>query len=262
MQIRAISRCVLAMVIGMNASLQAAEPARSKLADKPAVVGQLEKQGLEIVGEFDAPGGLRGFAAVTGQQPIAVYVTPDGKHAVVGTLIDADGKNASAPALQRMVVEPMSKRIWTQLEKSSWVADGQANATRVVYAFMDPNCPYCHRFWEAARRWVQSGKVQLRHILVGVIREDSANKAAAILSADSPSKAFALHEQRNAEGGIQGLAVIPPDARARLEANEQLMTELGVQGTPGVLFLDEDGMLQTVSGMPAPEDMKTVLGPL
>src|SRR5690606_748989 len=229
--------------------------------DRPAVIVNLEKQGLEIFGEFAAPAGLRGFAAAADRHPLAVYLTPDGKHALVGTLLDEEGKDVSASVLERMVVEPMSKRTWAQLERASWVADGRADAPRVVYAFMDPNCPYCNRFYRATRRWVQSGKVQLRHILVGVIREDSANKAAAIMTARSPIEAFALNEQRFDDGGIKGLATIPQDVRNRLDANERLMRELVLRGTPGIVFLDERGIVQTLSGMPAPEDMEIVLGP-
>lgn len=258
MHIRAVQLCVLTVISGVITVAEAAEPTRS---DPPAIISNLEKQGLEILGEFAAPGGLRGFAAAAGTHPVAVYLTPDGKHVVVGTLIDAEGKDVSSPVLQRMVVEPMSKRTWAQLERTSWVADGKAEAPRVVYAFMDPNCPYCNRFWKAARRWVQAGKVQLRHILVGVIREDSANKAAAIMTAASPTEAFTLNEQRYDQGGIQGLTTIPPDVRTQLDANERLMIELGFQGTPGIVFRDETGMIQTRSGMPAPEEMEVVLGP-
>jgi thiol:disulfide interchange protein DsbG len=261
MPIRTHLAIALALAPTVGAYGQAAEPTRRTVTDKPAVIKAIEQRGFQILGEFAAPGGLRGFAGATGEQPMAVYVTPDGEHAVVGTLVNAKGEDAGASALQRLVVEPMSKRIWAQLEKSHWVADGSAAAPRVVYAFSDANCPYCHRFWQAARRWVQSGKVQLRHILVGVIREDSANKAAAILTAASPSEAFTLNEQRHAQGGIQGIAVVPEEIRARLDANERLMLELGFQGTPGILFRDEAGLVQTRSGMPAPEDMEAVLGP-
>ncbi len=260
MKIRADLIASLALMLGATAITGAAEPAAPARTAKPSVLTELQKQGLEILGEFDAPGGLRGFAGAAGQQPGAVYLTPDGKHAVVGTLLDAKGNDVSAPVLQRMVVEPLSKRTWSQLEKSAWVADGRADAPRIVYAFMDPNCPYCHRFWKAARRWVDTGKVQLRHILVGVIREDSAHKAAVILSAASPSEAFTLNEQRQAQGGIAALAVIPEALRARLDANERLMMDLGVHGTPGVAYRDEAGLVQVVSG-PPPEDMNKILGP-
>src|SRR3546814_6609762 len=50
--------------------------------ERPAVIEAIEAQGFEVLGEFDAPSGLRGFAGVAGQQPVAVYATNDGEHAV------------------------------------------------------------------------------------------------------------------------------------------------------------------------------------
>lgn len=251
---------MLALAVTQGVSVKAAAPTERTKGDRPAVIKNLEQQGFEVFGEFDAPGGLRGFAGASGDGPVALYVTPDGQHAVVGALVNSKGEDMSAAVLERLVARPMSQRTWEQLERSHWVVDGDPKAARVVYVFTDPNCPYCHRFWEASRRWVQSGKVQVRHILVGVIRPDSANKAAAILTAKSPSEALTRNEQRQAEGGIEGVAKIPAEAQAKLDANERLMRDLGFQGTPGILFRDETGLLHSRSGMPAPEDMRTVLG--
>lgn len=253
---------LLALAIaGAAGCSQAEEPPAHPHKARPAVIKGIESQGLEVYGEFDAPGGLRGFAGMAGQRPMAVYVTPDGEHAVVGMLVDSKGQDVGQAHLQRLVAGPMSKRVWTQLEKSHWVADGRDDAPRVVYTFSDPNCPFCNRFWQAARPWVESGKVQLRHILVGVIREDSANKAAAILTALSPSDALASNERAYAKGGITGAPTVPTHVRTRLDANERLMLELGFQGTPGILFRDADGIVQRRSGMPAADDLPVVLGP-
>ncbi|CAM5602480.1 hypothetical protein SSTU70S_03334 [Stutzerimonas stutzeri] len=49
-------------------------------------------------------------------------------------------------------------------------------------------------FWKQARPWVESGKVQLRHIMVGMLRADSAGKSAALLSASKPEAALNEHE--------------------------------------------------------------------
>jgi thiol:disulfide interchange protein DsbG len=249
------------LVLAYCAGAQAAAPA-TPVADstQPEVIRNLQKQGLQIMGEFKAPGGLRGFAGATGNRPIAVYVTPDGEHAIVGTLVNSEGEDVSGADLDRLVTQPLSQRIWSRLERSHWVADGNPKARRVVYVFTDPNCPYSHRFWDASRRWVQSGKVQLRHILVGVIRADSANKAAAILTAKSPPEALTLNEQRQAQGGIEGVKTVAADVQHKLDANAQLMDALGFQGTPGIMFRDETGAVQSRSGMPEPEDMRTVLG--
>lgn len=248
-----------AVLVTTTACTEAQQSPRNA-AETPPVIQTLERQGLEVFGEFDAPGELRGYAGLGGQQPLAVYVTPDGEHAVVGTLINAQGENVSAEAIRRLVERPMTERTWKQLEQSDWVPDGDSNSPRTVYVFTDPNCPYCHRFWEASRPWVESGKVQLRHILVGVIKADSANKAAAILSADSPEAALTLNEQRFDEGGIRGVPVTQT-LEATLDANERLMDKLGFRGTPGILFRDEDGLLQRRAGLPSPSDLPVVLGP-
>ncbi len=245
-----------------SAPKAAAKPASSAAANRPAVLQGIEKQGFEVIGEFDAPGGLRGFAGVVGgQQPAAAYVTADGKNVMVGTLFNEKGEDVGAAPLDKLVAKPMSDRIWKRLDGSAWVRDGRADAPRVVYTFSDANCPYCHRFWEAARPWVDSGKVQLRHVMVGVIREDSPAKAAAILGAPNPSAVFLQNEHDFSKGGIKPAATITPALANKLDANQVLMVELGFQGTPGILFQDAQGMVQRVSGMPQGEDMEKVMGP-
>lgn len=240
----------------------AAAPASTQATGKkPAVIAAIEAQGFEVLGEFDAPSGLRGYAGVAGQQPVAVYATADGQHAVVGTLINAKGEDVGAQALQRLVSGPASARTWAQLEASQWIADGSADAPRVVYTFSDPNCPFCNKFWSAARPWVDAGKVQIRHIMVGVIRADSANKVAAILGASSPEEALHRNESGYATGGIKGASTVPASVRATLDANEKLMVALGFQGTPGILFRDDKGVVQRRSGLPAQDDLGNVLGP-
>lgn len=250
---------VLALALAGATACSAEPPAASKLP-RPAVIDAIQAQGLEVFDEFETPGGLRGFAGLAGQRPMAAYVTPDGQHAVVGVLLDAQGNDVGQAHLQRLVAEPVTKRIWAQLEKSHWVGDGRDDAPRIVYTFGDPNCPFCNRFWQAARPWVESGKVQLRHILVGVIRDDSANKAAAILTAASPADALAHNERSYAAGGIAGSVTVPARVRTQLEENERLMLELGFQGTPGILFRDADGLIQRRAGMPSAADLPTVLG--
>ena len=154
----------------------------------PKAIEQLQAKGAEIKGTFDAPNGLKGYAAAYQNNGIALYLTPDGKHVLVGSLFDEQGKDLSAEPLEKLVYAPMSKAIWAKMEKSAWIADGRDDAPRKVYLFSDPNCPYCNMFWEQARPWVESGKVQLRHIMVGIIREDSPGKSAALLAARTRPK--------------------------------------------------------------------------
>lgn len=93
----------------------------------------------------------------------------------MGDLFDANNKNLTEEAINTHVKGAVLDQIWKSLEQSAWIQDGK-DAPKTIYVFTDVNCPYCHAFWQKARPWVDSGKVQLRHIMVGVIRENSKHK--------------------------------------------------------------------------------------
>lgn len=229
-------------------------------ADQLPVVKALEVQGLTVMEEFKVGGGLRAFAAVAGDRPIAVYVTTDG-NAILGTRLDSKGEPLDQEALEKLAAKPIADKAWAQLEAAKWVRDGKADAPRVIYTFSDANCPYCHRFWEAARPWVDSGKVQIRHILVGIIKEDSPAKAAAILEARDPGAALQQNEKNFDRGGITPAKSVSPSARKTLDDNQMLMMTLGFRGTPGILIRDSNGALKKYNGMPQQAALAEVLGP-
>ena len=44
----------------------------------PAAVRQIEAKGAKVVGSFDAPNGMKGYAAQFRNQGVAIYLTADG----------------------------------------------------------------------------------------------------------------------------------------------------------------------------------------
>ena len=242
----------------------------------PAALQALEKQGLTIVGTFPSPGGLTAYAAYTGQTPVALYMTPDGKHVIAGTLFDAEGKNLTSGALEKLVGKAMADAVWTQLEKSHWIADGRDGAPRTVYVFTDPNCPYCNKLWSDARPWVDAGKVQLRHVMVGILTPTSAGKAAALLNDKNPAAALDAYERAHVasnekslasgrpkplgDDGVKPLSIVPPALQARLDANAKLMASYGLQATPAVVWRDAKGSVQMRQGLPEGE-LTAIFGP-
>ena len=229
--------------------------------DWPAPIKALEKQGVEVIGTFDAPGGLTGYAGIVEQQPIAVYLTADEKYAIVGPMIDGKGANLSQQPLEKLVSKPMTDRVWKDLEKSTWIGDGKKNAPRIVYTFTDPNCPYCNKFWNDARPWVTSGKVQLRHVMVAILGPTSPGKAAAILAAKDPQAALTQHEINHAQGGVKPLSQMPEKIRTQLDANQKLMQQLGAAATPTIFYKDASGKLQKMQGAPSGEMLGKIMGP-
>lgn len=223
----------------------------------PAPIAATTELGVEIVGRFDAPAGLQGFAGKHNGQGLALYLTADKQHVLIGTLLDAEGKDLSRAHLDELVYQPMARATWAQLEASPWIADGSEDAERVIYTFTDPNCPYCSMFWEQARPWVESGQVQLRHILVGILRADSAGKSATILAADDPAAALHAHETGD---GVEAMDEIPESIDRQLQANRALMMQLGAQATPAIFYRDDQGRLQHQQGAPRPERLREMMG--
>ena len=226
----------------------------------PAPLAALEDRGATIGESFDAPGGLTGYTVSFQGQTLAAYVTDDGQHVVVGTLLDADGTNLSQPVIEAAENAARSEAEWEQLADAGWIPDGPDTADRVVYAFTDPNCPFCHRFYETTRDWVDAGAVQIRHVMVGVLREDSLAKAATLLAAEDSTAALAEHEANFDNGGVRPADRLPAGAQRTVQENNRLMRELGIRGTPSVFYRAEDGSIRLARGLPRGDALNAVMG--
>jgi len=229
--------------------------------DYPPVIQSLEQQGVKVLESFEAPGGMTGYVGEMQGRSLAFYLTPDGNHVIVGTLLDEEGNNLSAASIQELIEGPKFAEAWPQLEDSHWVQDGSSDADTVVYTFTDPNCPYCYRFRQQAEPWIEAGKVQLRHILVGILKEDSLTKAATILGSENPEAALHDHQASYQQGGIEVDRKLVSAAHMDVKANNRLMQELGLRATPSTLYKDDDGNVVMVQGLPNPQALKRMMGP-
>jgi len=228
----------------------------------PPAIQAIEARGAKVVGSFDAPGGLKGYAARYNGQGIGLYLTPDGEHVLVGSLLDASGADLTQAALEKLVYEPLGNEMWQRLQSSTWIADGSADAPRIVYMFSDPNCPFCNLFWKQARPWIDAGDVQLRHVMVGMLRPDSAGKSAALLAADDREAALNKHEAAGKASTLEPVERIPAKVQEQLEANLALMGEMGASATPAIYYQDDAGRLQQHQGAPRPDALKQIMGKL
>lgn len=250
----------IAFTCTVSLALLASSPLLAAEKTLPAPIEALQKQGFELKGEFKAPGSLPGYVMQYQGQGTTVFLTPDKQHAIMGNLVDASGKNLSDEQVEKMVYAPMAKEMWQKLEKHHWIAAGKADAPRIVYAFADPYCPYCTQFWQEAQPWLTSGKVQLRVLMVGMLRPDSAEKAAAIMMSDDPSKTLAEYENSQGKMALKKPTAITPQISEALKNNLSLMDELGGNATPSIYYLNNEGRLQQHQGMPDAETLKVIMG--
>ncbi len=226
----------------------------------PAPVKAIEKQGITIIKSFDAPGGMKGYLGKYQEMGVTIYVTPDGKHAISGYMYDDAGTNLSEKLFNQELYGPAGRELWKRMEKAEWILDGQKTAPRVVYVFADPYCPYCKQFWQQARPWVESGKVQIRTLMVGVIKPESPAAAAAILSAKDPAKSWHEYEQSNGKMTLALPKTIPPAIMRSLNLNQKIMDDLGANATPAIYYMNDESVLQQAVGLPDAEKLKTIMG--
>lgn len=249
-----------AMVVGIYLLVAGPGTSDTTTTGLPKPVVALVDHGLDIVGTLEAPSGLTGYAATFHGRPMAVYLTEDGQHAILGTLIDAQGNDLTTEPLKRVVSGPKANKAWAQLEASHWVRDGSKSADTIIYEFTDPNCPFCHKFWQMTRPWVDAGKIQIRHVLVGILKPDSAAKAATILADADPEAAFTRSERNYDQGGIQVASDIPASALEKVSSNNDLMESLGYFATPTILYKKNNGEVGVKQGLPQGGEIKEILG--
>lgn len=226
----------------------------------PAVLDALVAQGVKVIDKEAAPGGLTAYLGTLQGQPLALYVTADEKHVLVGQMFDGAGQDLTRQLLETKVMDVVNKAAWQQLENSHWVRDGNKDAPVVLYTFTDPNCPYCHRFRQAALPWIKAGKVQLRHVVVGILAKDSPAKASTILGSSNQEVALINNYNGYNKGGIKVNSKAEQKGRAAMLANNALMRSLGLTGTPSTYYHDADGNIQVKQGLPGAAAMPIMMG--
>lgn len=228
--------------------------------DYPAPIQALTSKGITIKAALKAPAGITGYVGEYHGRPMPIYLLPDGKHVVIGTLFDAAGNDLTQAPLQAATTPALDASTWAELGKASWIAEGATKPKRIVYVITDTECPYCHKLWLATQPLLAGGDVQVRHIVVAVISPKSLGRAAAIFDAKNPQVAMHRHEANFGHSPIQPESTVTPATGKRIEANNALMQKLGVSGTPATFYKDAEGKIRQVDGMMPAEQIKAVFG--
>lgn len=210
---------------------------------------QIEKEGFVFVKQIPAPTGMTGWVGHQDQYSNTVFISNDQKYYIKGEMYDAQGNNLSNALIEQHMKKAVLDDVWKTLESSTWIQDGQKNAPRIIYVFSDPNCPYCYKFWQAARPWVKEGKVQLRHIQVGVIRDESRAQAAALLMSKNPEAEFLELNSNKGKKSLKKVEKIPADIAKKIDFNQSLMGKYGFFSTPSMVWKDSKGEFKSAQGM-------------
>lgn len=230
----------------------------------PAVLAANLPKGVAAVRSFTAVDGLTGWV-LKGPKgpPEIVYTTADGKYLLAGRILDVRRQDLSAAYSQAMIPKIDLAPFWPKVERSAYVIEGAQRPKAIVYAFMDPNCIYCHLMWKAVQPYESKG-LQIRWIPVAILKQDSGGKAAALLEATNPTGAMhdlqTKYQESSESGGLKPIRPTPT-VDAKIRSNGDLMQAMGFYGTPAMIYQDTaTGEVVANVGMPRISTIAKILG--
>ena len=151
----------------------------------------------------------------------------------------------SAASRQKFEFQSPSERLYYDIENSNWVALGNQGAP-ILYSFIDPQCPHCHKFIEDIRSdYIEKGRVQVRIIPVG-FREETRAQSAFLIAAPNPQERWFEHMDGD-EGALPAKTELNQQG---VQRNLAVMQSWKLNVTPMIVYRGKDGSVKIVRGKP------------
>lgn len=230
----------------------------------PGIAALQDRLGFTVIKSFETPAqGVTGYVIEGGDGKTGI-VYGMGEYVLSGSLLDAEGNDLTRQYAASQLPKPDYATVARALEQDPHLVSEGAEDAPEIYVFADPNCIFCHKFWQQTRDWVADGKVRLHWVMVGFLKPSSAGYSAAIMNADDRAGALGIVKESLGQSGkssdIAQLDPIPADLKAALQKHSQWMAELDFSGTPGLLFQDSSGQWRGQTGVPPQDALAKALG--
>ena len=199
---------------------------------------------LKLVSTFAGPDGLTGIIAepVHGGQKTIVWGVkgPQGEYLIPGPVMSGAGQNLTVLAAQShgLMPKPMpAEEVAAKALEAPGFILGKKGP--VVAVFMDPNCIFCHKFYEEIMPDVLSGKIRLKVIPVAFLKPSSMPKDVTVLDGVDPAVVWANNEamfnDKTEEGGTKPSPILLPKVRQEILENTRLLVRTGEMSTPTIV---------------------------
>ncbi|MBN2680663.1 thioredoxin fold domain-containing protein [Acidithiobacillus montserratensis] len=155
--------------------------------------------------------------------------------------------------------------LWNQIlaKHISYIQEGHQGP--IIYDFQDPNCPYCHVMYEHEAPLIKAGKLTVRYVPVAFLTPQSPAEAASWLQSAHPLATLEHFETivgpALRSGNYHSLPKVAPNAKTTQELNRNLamMSALGFEGTPAILYRVKNGQLGRIPGMISQQQLSRLL---
>ena len=209
------------VALAQNASKPGA-PAAGSVEAQVAAKFTEKSGGAKADQVFKGPGGL--YELLVGGQ--LLYVDKDVSFVLVGTMLDPRTREN----LTQKRLDTALKVDFKSLPLDRAVKTVRGDGSRVLVTFEDPNCGYCKRLWQ---NMAQLNNVTIYTFLYPILSPDSHEKSKAIWCAKDRAASWDEHMVQN-----KVPAAAASDCKNPLDQNVALGRELGINGTPTLIFAD------------------------
>lgn len=222
--------------------------------------------GKAIVMQTFVDGPFQGFV-LKGDQPNSpegiLFTDASGQYLISGNVLDQNLKSLTEAAFDQYISPEKAQAAWASVNTVSYVTMGKDDAPHKLYVVADPNCVFCHQFYQMTKADVDSGQLQIRWILGAFLKESSQGRAAAILGAADPAAAFVQNETNfvdaSEEGGIAPMAKVPTNIMTEIQANMNFMVKNQFMQTPTLLYKNKQGTPMLYTGLPDAKQLQTLM---
>ncbi len=243
------------------------------LPQLPAPIQNLVNEGAQVrfLGKDH---GVDGWIAIKNGQEQYFYVLPNDGGFISGILFDSKGKTVTIDQVSRLRKQnggelldmlasdkPPSKisdvgntdkyeyktpseQLYWDIENSNWISIGQAG-TPMLYSFIDPQCPHCHKMMEALKAPIKAGHVQVRLIPIG-LKEETRAQSAFLLATPAPEQVWWSHM----DGNKDALPAKRELNQQGVQRNLSIMQSWKLDATPFVIYRGKDKKVKMIRGNP------------
>jgi thiol:disulfide interchange protein DsbC len=211
---------VLAPVFAQTAATKA-PPAGSAEAQVAARFAE-KSGGMKPDQVFKSRGGL--YEVLVGGQ--LFYVDSGVNFVIAGRMFDPSTRED----LTQKRLDAALKVDFKALPFDQAIKTTRGDGSRTIVTFEDPNCPYCKRLWQNI---AGMQNVTIYTFLYPILSPDSTEKARAIWCAKDRASTWDQYMVAN-----QPPPPAPTECTTPLEQNLVLGKQLGISGTPMIIFTD------------------------
>lgn len=233
----------LTFVVSTSTAL--ANPNHQLPEELPEAIEHLQNKGLEILSNFKLGTSLEGWLVSFDGREQIIYTTADGDYLINGVVLDAQGNDLTHQHQKQW----LSRLEFADLATSNFIANKPEQPKKHIYVFFDANCPFCQLAWLALQPYVEAG-LEVRWLPVAYLQPSSKTKAASLLNMPPAEQNQLLAKLMQPQDHPDlTLNDYTENNLSQLEANAQLMQSLGLNATPAWVWQNDQGELESFTGM-------------